>query len=475
MPARRARPRLRAGFAVSSGVVKRRLPILAMMMLVFAPAAQALDFPSAPLLDGLDVGVAAGPVFAPDGGLVAAVQSGPVANVWRLALGRFPGLITAVAVPEAGPEQHYLRIALVRAGDGFFLTHGVGYHGGAVGGFEFTDHPVVTWFPQPGALGTDVPICTTVRCAHCTGLGMTVLPDDSHVALIPDCAGVFKEILAQPVVRDLSTGEDTPLPSGSASHLAGRFVSSVGSDGSLTVADWRSGEVVTQTGPGNQYVHALVEDGSLLYADRSSLVQRWAPGATAWEPTAMTGEPVAVAGGRLLTREPYGRGLLRVWSLDGALLDTLDTLATVGDFDGRRVGLRMTSCLTTRITVWDVGGAEPEPDLPFDCGVPGIVPPAHIGSAIRLRLRCPPAVAQGCAGAALTRPPVSGDPPPPVNFRLRPGAERVVTVASHLRPAACRRVARQKRLRVWITISQGRQPHVALVTELRVARVARCR
>ncbi|MFL5845998.1 MAG: hypothetical protein ACJ762_15020 [Solirubrobacteraceae bacterium] len=472
--------------------MRKCLPaLLAVLFLAPAVPARALDFPTEPrpgqvvggTFDphgGLDVGLAAGPVFAPDA-LLVATQSGLVITMWRLSLGRFPERLAAFAVP-AHPAGDGPRFEFVRAGDGVFLLQGVRRYEAIIGGAYYVDNPAVTWFAEVGGRGVDVPICAPERCGSCPEPALTILPDDTQVGIVPQCRVPGRQTVVSPVVRDLETGEDTPLPTNGALHLAGRYVDSAGSDGSLTVSDWRTGEVLSHTGPVFPSAHVLLHDGTLLYADSSGSVRRWAPGATGWEPTPMTGEPVAVAGGRLLTREPlqpYGRALLRVWSLDGSLLGSLDTEATPGDFDGRRVALRITSCLTTRFTVWEVGGSRPEPDLPAACGVPRVVPPARVGpSAVRVRLRCPATTPQGCAGAVAVSAPPSDDEPRPApvpNFALRPGQERVVTVAWNLSGRGCRRLARPARLPVWITTSQGRSNHAPLVAQRRAGRIARCR
>jgi len=193
--------------------------------------------------------------------------------------------------------------------------------------------------------------------------------------------------------------------------------------------------------------HALLPDGTLIYTDpESAAIVRLGPGDTDPVPVgAAQGTVVAATADRILTQTDAAT--YRVWTMDGAQVAVLDGIPGTPAFDGRRVALLQSSCLTTRLQIWDIGSAPPD-SLPARCGVPSTTAGTLRHRTAAVGLTCPATEPEGCMGTAGLVAPRAGRARV---FAIGPGKRKTFTLASRLSARACRALAHARRWRVAIS------------------------
>lgn len=424
-----------------------RTAVLAVCCLgAFAPQAGAtsIDLPSRPAAPGGALG-GVSPIFTADGGVVFGASTTPTqTTIFRVEpAAADPQPLLKLTPPDPDTfEALYARLIAAGPAGGFLLDRhqSRGLHGGVAS----MEQVSLMLYRVPGGPGTALPDCDW-GCNDCgPSFPASIAADSASVLIAPTCGfGTPPD----PMVYDIATGTTRDVPSLPVQvHIAGSYVSGTYGDGAGGgVMDWTTGKLVRTAA--DMGAHALLPDGTLLFTEPdSAAVLRLGPGDTEPVPIGAQGTVIDVAADRILTMT--AAGTYRVWTVGGTQVAELDGILGAPAFDGRRVAFLESSCMTTRLQIWDVGSPRPD-QLPARCGVPR---PAGAGTmrhrTARVVLACPASEPEGCMGTAGL---VAPRPGLARSFALGPGKKAAFTLATGISARRCRALVRARRWRLSIS------------------------
>ena len=388
-----------------------------------------------------------GPVLTSDGTIVFGLRrSNSVFDVMRLAPGASaPTVVTSFAIPdETSDLGPYLWVTMAAAGRGFIVYHG--QYTGAYCCYGSMSDTHLTSYADASSPGTDIPLCT--------GGSATAVADADHALLDVRCPpAVYDD-----VVRDLATGQDTPVTFPAQGHgtgLAGRFISWDGAHVDPATDVWTSVAGVLDLTTGAEirrvddaFDSTVLPDGTFFYTTGvwgPRVVNRWDPGAGAGVALPnVSGEILTAAGDRLLTIDQLN--VLHVWGRDGTELGRLNNGNPGVAFDGQRIAMLSPACTMVRVVSWDVGSPAPQLLNPV-CGPVTVGRVEARSPTARVRLTCPATVGAGCLGSVLLHTPK----PAKAHARrvaLHPGEQRWFALATPLSSRRCRALARTRTWRL---------------------------